>query len=120
MKRKHMTLQTQLTDSLQRTFANAGKVASLVSEIATASPEQAQGISQVSGEVALAPQVEVRRLRSRLEGLAAKLRQANVQLQRELLQRKRVEEALLVRSAELAEALDKVESLSGLPQICTE
>jgi DNA-binding response OmpR family regulator len=63
--------------------------------------------------------VELRRLRVRLEHQGTDLRRLNKQLQDELTERDRVEQALHVRNAELAVALAHVRSLSGLLPICS-
>lgn len=63
--------------------------------------------------------LELRRLRVRLEQQAADLRQINEQLESELSERNRAEQALRETNVELAAALANVKSLSGLLPICS-
>ena len=63
-------------------------------------------------------QLELRRLRVQLEQQAAGLQRANDQLQLEMAERTRTEQALREKNAELAAALAKVKLLGGLLPIC--
>ena len=63
-------------------------------------------------------QLELRRLRVQLEQQAAGLLRANDQLQLEMAERTRTEQALREKNAELAAALAKVKLLGGLLPIC--
>jgi DNA-binding response OmpR family regulator len=63
-------------------------------------------------------QLELRRLRVQLEQQAAGLQRANDQLQKEMAERIRKEQALREKNAELEAALAKVKLLSGLLPIC--
>ncbi len=62
--------------------------------------------------------LELRRLRIQLECQAADLRQANEQLQREIGERKKAEEAERQKANALQEAMDKIQTLTGLLPIC--
>jgi len=62
--------------------------------------------------------LELRRLRVRFEQQASDLRLANEQLQIELAERKRAEESLRKKNAELEASLVRVKLLSGLLPIC--
>ena len=64
-------------------------------------------------------QLELRRLRVQLEAQAAGLQQANNQLQTEMAERKRTEQVLREKNAQLEAALAKVKLLSGLLPICS-
>ena len=64
-------------------------------------------------------QLELRRLRVQLEQQAAGLLRANDQLQNEMAERIRTEQALREKNAELEAALAKVKLLSGLLPICS-
>ncbi len=63
-------------------------------------------------------QLELRRLRVQLEQQAAGLQRANDQLQQEITERIRKEQALREKNAELEAALTKVKLLGGLLPIC--
>ena len=62
--------------------------------------------------------LELRRLRIQLEDQAADLRQVNEQLQREIVERKKTEEAERQKANTLQEAMDKIQTLTGLLPIC--
>ncbi|MCX6986102.1 MAG: response regulator [Lentisphaerae bacterium] len=62
--------------------------------------------------------LELRRLRIQLEGQAADLRQANEQLQWEIVERKKMEEEERQKANALQEAMDKIQALTGLLPIC--
>ena len=64
-------------------------------------------------------QLELRRLQVQLEQQAAGLQRANNQLQAEMAERTRTEQALREKNAELAAALAKVKLLDGLLPICS-
>lgn len=63
--------------------------------------------------------LELRQLRIQLEEQAAELRLANEELQREIAERKKAEEAERGKAAKLQEALDDVKILQGLLPICS-
>lgn len=64
-------------------------------------------------------QLELRRLRVQLEQQAAGLQRANDQLQNEMAERTRTEQALREKNAALSAALAKVKLLGGLLPICS-
>ena len=63
--------------------------------------------------------LELRRLRIQLEERAADLSLANEQLQKEIVERKKAEEAERQKANKLQEAMDKIKILSGLLPICS-
>jgi DNA-binding response OmpR family regulator len=63
--------------------------------------------------------MELRRMRLLLEDRAAALRLANEQLQREIAERKKAEEAERWKANALQEALNKIKILSGLLPVCS-
>ena len=63
-------------------------------------------------------QLELRRLRLQIEQQAAGLQRANAQLQTEVAVRRRTEQELRAKNAELEAALAKVNLLGGLLPIC--
>jgi hypothetical protein len=63
--------------------------------------------------------MELHRLRIRLEQQAMDLRMVNAQLEGEIAERKRAEEALQEKVEELRQALDQIKTLRGIVPICS-